>query len=734
MKYTYSIAEGELVRNPQTKRRFRVLCLMGADAIVYDVDAPVAPKSVPPNRRKKTGSKPAESVEAGPPIKLAIPEVKPLSEVIQWPREQWVPDIRLPESFTKAEKRFHSRASGVVEYICQKEPDIYFPKKRAELIALAVAKFRLSQRTVWKYLRAYWRVGKNISALYSDLSNCGAAGTIRIAGSEKRGRPRSIWLEVKIGPGINVQPSDQPHIKRAMSWYKANPEKTLENAYHWMLDACFSGPFEKPDGTKAWGANPLTVMNFAQFEYHCKRYFDVITKERREAEKNKGGKIPRERHEGVQVVRYEVGSIAEIDGLHCNISLVSSEDRSAVLGGMVVFIIVEYVTGMVLGFSVGWDGEAYESFADALVKCTVDKVAWCAQYDIDIKPEDWPVKHWPQHFHADRGSAFMSGMADRLVEVMKPNPFATTPPMSPECKGIVENTVKLIKLVFSQMYPGTWLAKIGSQKRGVRSPHKDSAMTRDEFIRAFMKVVLAVNQKVRTTATQPQLVARGVPNTPTARYLDALITHRHRLRRLDPIQLAAQLMVRMNATVSDEGIYIGDELYFLPDDNLFLASVWFKQLAQDKAKVSFALNRETIDVGFLCLPTKGHGFIPCSVSARSLQFRGMSLHEVKMTRTRKNELNKLEEHKNLPGRVEHTASMMRDGKEAKAKTSAALGNIPNAERDIGNRRENRSRERALERQKVTEDVRRKHEASPPKTTSPESTAEENFDYPDIDDE
>lgn len=734
MTHDYFIAEGELVRNPQTGGRFVVLFLLRDEAFVYDVDAPVAPKSVPPNLRKKKGNNSAESAEASPPIKLAFPKLMPLSELIQWPKEQWRPDIRLPESCTKAEKRFHTRASGVVEFLHREEPDIYFPKTRAVLIALAMVKFGLSQRTVWKYIRLYWRVGKNISALYSDLANCGAAGSVRIAGSAKRGRPRSFWVLEKIGPGINVQPSDLPHIKRAMAWYQANPEKTLENAYHWMLDAHYSSQFERPDGTTAWGANPEAVMNFSQFEYHCQRYFDVCAKERREAEKNKGGKIPRERHKGTLDVRYEIGTIAEIDGLHCNISLVSSEDRSMVLGGMLVFIIVEYGSGLILGFSVGWDGEAYESFADALLKCTVDKVAWCAQYGIDIAPEDWPAEHWPQRFHTDRGSAFMSAMTEAAVELMKPNPFANTPPMSPESKGNVENSVKLLKLVLSQMYPGTWLAKIGSQKRGVRSPHKDSAMTRDEFIRAFMKVVLAVNQKVRTSATQPQRVARGIPNTPTAIYLDALQTHRHRLRRMDPLRLAAQLMVRMSATVSDKGIYLGDELYYLPDDPGFLASVRFKQLVQDKAKVSLALNRETVDVAFLCLPIKGHGFIPCSLSPRSQQFNRMSLREVKMTRSRKNELNKLEEHNSLSGRVEHAASMMRDGKEAKAKTKAALGNVPNAERDIGNRRENRSRERELERDKLTEDLRRKHGAPLPMPTLPESTAEECFDYPDIDDE
>lgn len=730
MKYAYTVAEGEIVVNPECGVRYRILYLMRDEAVVFNVDAPVAPKSVPPSQRKKMGCNTTDLAAAKSSAKLALPELMPLNKLIQWPKEQWVANIRLPDSFTEAEKRFHTRATGVVELLHKNEPDIYFPKSRATLIALAVGKFGVTQRTVWKYLRAYWRAGKDLSALISDLSNCGASGKLRIPGSAKRGRPRSQYLLFEIGAGINVQPSDQPHIKRAVAWYRSKPKATLDDAYLWMLDACYSGPYEEPDGTKAWGANPLTVLNFPQFEYHCKRYFDVIDKERREAEKDKGGKIARERHHGVQVGRYEIGTIAELDALHGNMSLVSA-DRTTVLGGMVVFIVVEYGSGLVLGFSVGWDAEAYEPLADALVKCVSDKVEWCANYGIEIGPEEWPAQHWPQHFHADRGSAFMCRMADRIIEVLRPNPFANTPPMSPESKGIVENTVKLIKLVFNQMYPGTWLAKIGSQKRGAPNPHKYAALTRDEFIRAFMMVVLKVNQKVRNTATEPQRVARGVPNTPAAIYLDACQTHRHRLRPMDPLKLASQLLSRMPATVSDQGIYLGNELYYLPDDNRHLSSTWFRKLAHDEGRVFLALNRDVVDIAYLCLSSKDGDFIPCSLSPRSHQFLGRSLWEVMRLRTRQNELNKVEEHNSLTQRVAHNASMRSDGEEAMAKTRAATGNIPSSERDISNRQENRQQERAMERQKLADDMRRQHGVLPPPASPPVKSARDPFAYPAI---
>lgn len=732
MKLDFTIAEGDVVRNPESGIRYRVLSLFRDEAVVFNVDAPVAYKSIPPSQRKKKEGNPGEPVVAKPKMKFALPELMPLRVLMHWPKETWNITIRQPDSLTEAEQRFHTRASGVVEFLQQHEPDIYFPKKRAALFALVMAKFKVSQRTVWMYLRSYWRAGKATSALYSSLANCGGLGILRNPRETKRGRPPSLFLQEKLGPGVNVQAADQKYIKRAVEWYRGKPEKILNDAYIWMLDAHYSSLFEESNGRKVWGANYRQVMNFPQFEYHAQRYMNAFDKERRAAEKDKGEKKPRDRHHGALVIRHEVGTVAEVDALHSNISLVAEEDRALVLGGMVVFIIVECSTGMVMGFSVGWDGEAYESFADALVKCVEDKVEWCAKFGVHIEADDWPVQHLTQHLHADRGSAFMSGMADRLVEVMKPNPFANTPPMSPESKGIVENTVKLIKQVFRRRYPGTWLAKVGSQKRGVPSPHKASVMTRKEFIRAFMEVVLEVNQDVRRTATQPQLVARGVPSTPVAYFLDALRTHRHRLRRVAPIELEAQLMTRMPATVTDEGIYIGDELHYLPDDGRQLASVWFKKMAQEKAQLRFALNREIVDFGYLCMPGKGGEMIQCSLSQRSRQFIGMSLHEVQMTRTRKNELNKVEDQSSLPQRVGRAASMERDGKVATAKTKAATGNIPNAERDVGNRRANRSQERAQERKKLGADLRQRH-GGPPQLPSEQESDDESYDYPDIDD-
>ncbi len=719
------------MRNPESGIRYRILFLKRDEAIVFDVDAPVGPKSIPPARRKESHKR-GRTDSDNPRVKPAVPESRPLGVLVQWPKESWPVAIRDRDGLTDAEQKFYDRASAVVEFLHQDEPSIYYPKERAALIRAAIDKFHLTQRTIRKYLRSYWRAGKDTQALTSDLSNCGAAGKLRVPNSAKRGRPRSQWLQDRIGPGTNVQASDQHNIKKAAEWYRGNVKNTLEDAYLWMLGAYYSNSFANDDGTAAWGADPRVTINFQQFEYHCARYLNPFDNERRKAEKSRGSKKPRDRHVGAQTAALEVGTVAEIDALHTNISLVSS-DRNFVIGGLVVFIVIEYVSALIIGFSVGWDGEPYESCADALVKCVTDKVEWCAQYGIGIEADEWPARHCPQHFHTDRGSAFMSQMADRIVEVMRPNRFTNTPPMSPESKGGVENTVRLVKNVFMAMYPGTWIGKVGSQNRGVPSPHKDAALTRNDFIRAFMNVVLDVNQKVRQTATSPQRVARGVPNSPVAIYNDALRTHRHRLRRLAPVRLEADLMTRMNASVSDEGIYLGYELYYLPDDVRHYQSAWFKKMAQDKTKVKLALNRETVDVAFLCRGGKEEGFISCSLSPRSAQFRGMSLREVQMNRTRQNELNTLEKHNRLSDRTERRASMQRDAKEAQAKTQKAVGYIPNSERDISNRREHRSNERAIERQKLQEDLRHRH-GHVPSQAPPPTTDADSFDYPDIDDE
>lgn len=732
MKRSHHITEGEIVQCPATGRLFRILFLMRDKAIIFNMDAPVGPKSIPPSKRKQRpcGLQPQGGPEE---LKPALPESEELSKLIGWPKVDFKPDIRNPNAVTEAEDRFIKRASAVVEFLHKDEPAIYFPQSRARLIAVAVELFKLSRQTVIKYARSYWRVGKDISALQSGLSHCGASGEMRTPGQRKLGRPRAQLLREKHGVGVNVLPADQPHIKRAIEWYRANQEKTLDDAYFWMLhtQGNYSRSLVRPDGSTSWGANPGDVMTLEQFEYHSGRYFSASDRGRRAAEKGKDTKMPRSRHLGIHATSPEVGEIGEIDALHANCSLVSVNDRSLVIGGVIVFIVIDYASGLILGFSVGWDGESYEVFVDALVKCVTDKVAWCAEYGVAIEPEDWPAKHWPQHLHSDRGSAFMSVMADRVAETMKPNPFGNTPPMTPEGKGSVENSVKLVKGVLSRRYPGTWLRKVGHQKRGEPSPHYQAVMTRPEFVRALMLVVLEVNQKVRRgAATNPQRVARGIPNSSVAIFNDALDTHRNRLRKLEPIQLEAALLPRFKAKVSDKGIYLSDELYYLPDNSSDLASGWYQKLVLDNAAVELAMNRETVNGALLCLPWKAGGYIRCSLSPRSMQWANMSLREVQMTRTKQNVLNQVEKLNQLHARVARAETMQRDGDEAGAKTKDALGGIPFSERDVGNRRENRRQERAFERQKPPH-----RDAGGRSSLSTQNMPSENsFDYPDVEDE
>lgn len=732
MKRSYHIAEGEIVQCPATGTLFRILFLMRDKAIIFNMDAPVGPKSIPPSKRKQRPCD-LQSLGRSEELKPALPEFEAFSELIGWPKVDFEPDIRNLNAVTEAEERFIKRASAVVEFLHKDEPDIYFPHSRTRLIAAAVELFKLSPQTVIKYARSYWRAGKEISALHSGLSNCGAPGEMRTPGQCKLGRPRAQLLLEKHGVGVNVLPADQPYIKRAIEWYRAKPEKTLEDAYFWMLSnqGNYSRSLVRPDGSTYWGVTPGDVMTLEQFEYHSGRYFSASDRGRRAAEKGKSTKMPRSRHFGSHATSPEVGQIGEIDALHANFSLVAVNDRSLVIGGVVVFIMIDYASGLILGFSVGWDGESYEVFVDALVKCVTDKVTWCAEYGIAIEPEDWPARHWPQHLHADRGSAFMSNMADRVADAMRPNPFGNTPPMTPEAKGGVENTVKLVKLVFSRRYPGTWLYKVGHQKRGVPSPHYQAVMTRPEFTRAVMLVVLEVNQKVREgAATNPQLVARGIPKSSVAIFNDALNTHRHRLRKLEPIQLEAALLPRFKAKVSDKGICLSDELYYLPDNSSDLASSWYQKLVLDNAKVELAMNRETVNGVLLCLPLKAGGYIRCSLSPRSLLWANMSLREVQMTRSKQNELNKVEMLNQLPERVARAETMQRDGDEARAKTKDALGGVPFSERDIGSRRENRRQERAFERQKPPH----RDAGGLPSPSTPNMPTENSFDYPDVEDE
>ena len=96
------------------------------------------------------------------------------------------------------------------------------------------------------------------------------------------------------------------------------------------------------------------------------------------------------------------GTRFQVDATIADIYLVSSFNRSLIIGRPVVYGIIDVYsrlfTGVYVGLEYPWIGAMM-----ALDNMITDKVAFCAEHDIYINDSQWPAKHLREIIIADRG-------------------------------------------------------------------------------------------------------------------------------------------------------------------------------------------------------------------------------------------------------------------------------------------------------------------------------------------
>ncbi|MBW4419912.1 MAG: transposase family protein [Myxacorys californica WJT36-NPBG1] len=135
------------------------------------------------------------------------------------------------------------------------------------------------------------------------------------------------------------------------------------------------------------------------------------------------------------------GSIYQIDATIGDIYLVSSLDRTRIIGRPVIYVVIDVFSRMIVGMSVTLEGPSWVGAMQAMENAASDKVTFCQEYGIEIAEEDWASYHLPEMILADRGE-FEGYMADNLVNALNIR-VSNTPPYRADWKAIVERNFRL---------------------------------------------------------------------------------------------------------------------------------------------------------------------------------------------------------------------------------------------------------------------------------------------------
>lgn len=238
----------------------------------------------------------------------------------------------------------------------------------------------------------------------------------------------------------------------------------------------------------------------------------------------------------------------QMDATQADIYLLSRQDRSIVVGRPYIYLAVDTATHLIAGVYIGFSCDETAVMA-CIEQATMDKVAYCARYGIEITPEQWPSAGMPSEIITDQGREFfgprMSELCRRYgLEVL------TLPPFRPDCKGAVEKTIDLLQQRYKPMLRGRGVIEDDAQERWATDYRTQATLDLDDFARVVIHSVLYLNS------------GRLVDGkTPAERWTELS----PRLMAVDPQELHIQTLPRDTAKLTRKGLRI-NRMWYAPDD------------------------------------------------------------------------------------------------------------------------------------------------------------------------
>jgi len=254
--------------------------------------------------------------------------------------------------------------------------------------------------------------------------------------------------------------------------------------------------------------------------------------------------------------RDRIGSY-QIDETTGDIYLVSSYDRSKVIGRPNIYMAVDTVTGMITGVHVSFDaGET--AMMRCIANASSNKIKYCIEYGIAITEDEWPCTGLPSEIICDRGQEFIGKRAEELC-----NRYGIiingAPPFRAELKPLIERAMGLIQDSYRSVLQGKGIINADSAERWAVDYRKQAVLTLEEYTRIVIAAVITLN-KSRVLENLGHLPSEA-PNTPLALWNWFRSQGKDNLLRVDEEELYARSLPRTTGTVTRMGITFNNLRY-----------------------------------------------------------------------------------------------------------------------------------------------------------------------------
>ncbi|MCG5252493.1 MULTISPECIES: transposase family protein [Brevibacillus] len=469
--------------------------------------------------------------------------------------DPWFRIVDLETMAEKEQKRWN-QAMEVIHMIATSgfEPNIFLSNERAKLIKKASEQSGLSPSTIAKYLKRYWKRGKNFYALLSDLDSCGGAGKERklIKKVGRRSKYASLHKEMVITDEV------KRFFRIALDkfYYTSKPNRpSLRWAYEQMIKEYFAIEQKTESGIVI----PIVeegsaIPTFGQFRYWFNKWRDP----KKEVSSREGARKFQQQYRPVlgstQQDAYAPAAVFQIDATVLDLNVVSAYNRNQILSRPVCYLVVDSYSHLIVGLHVSLESPSWAGGAMmALLNASEDKVKFCKRFGIEIQEEEWPVSGIiPESILADRGE-MLSSKALSTIEHLQ-IAVKNTPPFRPEWKPLVERYLGLVQQHAKPFIPGA--VNKNAKERGERDTRLNASLTVEEVIKVLIKCVLHYNNHHHLSDYERDAhqIAENVPSIPIHLWNYGIQYKSGKLRRVSQDVLRFNLLPSDKATVSQKGI------------------------------------------------------------------------------------------------------------------------------------------------------------------------------------
>jgi putative transposase len=649
--------------------------------------------------------------------KDALPLLRPYDEVARGIERG---DLRVPETdpfaaLRRAEadiaEKHRQRRDVAWELIGEmvESGDVDFlinPTVRGRRIAVVMAATRRTKRTIYKYLRRFWQGGQIKNALLPGFEKCGGRGKRRMveAGREhdasKLGR-RSALAKVSTSRiGVRLSADIERKFERGIrKFYENTSKRSLIKAFKKTLGAFFYVDVQLKDGVPGPILPPAEQLpTFEQFRHWYETVFRDVKREHEKRHGRLGHALTGRELTGDSTrLASGPGSVFQIDATLADVYLVSSLDRTRIVGRPVIYVCIDVYSRMITGIAVLLEGPSWVGAMLALDNVVADKVEYCAKYGIKITEDQWPSRHLPDALTADRGE-FEGYDATNLA-----NSFGirveNTAAYRGDWKGIVERRHGRANERIIHFLPG---AVHKRRQRGEPDPRLDAMLTLDEFHRVIIFDVLAYNQHhyMESYKKDGFQIADHVEPYPLEIWQWGIARRSGKPPEWTRDIVRLNVLPQKTVSVTPHGIQFERDIYYTCDTAV--REGWFDRARiRGNWKVKVSYDPRTLDNIYL-RTDGGRGLEQCRLTPASKTFKNSDLYtaldyfELERQAAEASRSRTFQADVDLDAQCDHVVA------EAREKTLAAQrkAGAQSKRSRIGQIRENRAAERQYERDRT----------------------------------